>query len=194
MAETIEKNVQTTVEKKEPKEGFLGRKTFFPFFSMTPHDFFTFNPFEMMKKFSDEMDKAFTGYGFLRNFETEPTFWIPTIEVFEKEGKFFVRAELPGLKKEDVKVELVENALIIKGERKQEKEEKTEGFYRSEMQYGKFYRNIPLPEYADMEAIEAKFTNGVLEVVIPIPETVRKRREIPVEEVKVQQAQAATKG
>jgi HSP20 family protein len=195
MTTTTEKKVPTTIEKKETKEeGVLRRKPFFPFLSLTPRDFFTLSPFEMMKRFSEEMDNVFGGYGLWRgSVPIEKEVWTPAIEVFEKDNKFFVRAELPGLVKEDVKVELTDDYLIIKGERKNEKEEKGEGFYRTELSYGKFYRSVPIPEFANLEETQATFNNGVLEVSIPIPEAARKRREIPVEETKAQ-AQTAAKG
>jgi len=190
MAEIAEKKVGTTVGKKDVKKGgLLGGKTSFPFYSLTPREFFTLSPFEMMKRFSEEMDNIFGGYGLWRGYENEETkVWAPAIEVFEKDNRFFVRVELPGLSKEDVKVELTDDYLIIKGERKKEKEEKGEGFYRTELSYGQFYRSVPIPEFANLEETQAIFTNGVLEVTIPIPESLRKRREIPVEEVKAQAA------
>jgi HSP20 family protein len=137
---------------------------------------FHMNPFALMRRFTEEMDRAFTGAG------AEPDVWAPAIEVKQEGGKFLVSAELPGLKKEDVKVQVTGDALILEGERKQEKEEKREGYYRSERSYGRFYRSIPLPEGANLDKASAEFTNGVLEVAIPVPESKQKPREIPVQE------------
>jgi HSP20 family protein len=105
---------------------------------------------------------------------------MPAIEVTEREGNLVVRADLPGIKKEDVKIEMTPEALIIRGERKQEHEEKKEGYYRSERTYGQFHRSIPLPEGADLDKAKAEFKDGVLEVTVPVPETQARRREIPI--------------
>jgi HSP20 family protein len=90
--------------------------------------------------------------------------------------------ELPGLSKEDVKVELTPDGLLIQGERKEEHEEQQEGVLRSERRYGRFSRIIPLPDGADAEQAKAQFTNGVLEVTVPVPEEKARRREIPIED------------
>jgi HSP20 family protein len=88
-------------------------------------------------------------------------------------GKFRLLAELPGLKPEDVKVAVTEDAVTIEGERKYEKEEKREGFYHNERSYGRFYRSVPLPKGADAEKVSAAFNNGVLEETIPVPDANR---------------------
>lgn len=140
---------------------------------------FTVNPFTLMKQFTEEMDKIF---GPAARVTGDGAAWIPAIEVKEKEGKFFVTAELPGVKKEEVKVHIDGDTLVVEGERKQEKEEKREGYYHSERSYGKFYRSIPLPEGAKTDLTAAQFNNGVLEVTVPIPEVKAKRQDIPVVE------------
>ena len=139
---------------------------------------FNMNPFTLMRRFTEDMDRAFgtvpdTG---------EILSWSPTVEVKEVNGKFLVSAELPGLKKGDIKVQVTEDALILEGERKQEKEEKREGYYHSERSYGHFYRSIPLPEGITLDKASAEFTNGILEVSIPVAETRQKPREVPVYE------------
>jgi HSP20 family protein len=94
-------------------------------------------------------------------------------DVHEREDKFCVRVDLPGLMKEDVKVEVTHDELTIEGERKLEKSEKKEGFYRSERSYGSFLRSIPIPEYVKAENATATFKNGVLEIempTLPVPE------------------------
>ena len=107
--------------------------------------------------------------------------WSPAIEVSQREGNYNVKAELPGLEPNDVKVEIENDALVIQGERRSESEEKIGGVQRTERQYGSFYRSIPLPEGANVEQAQAKFHNGVLEVTIPTPQQQSNRRTIPVQ-------------
>lgn len=108
----------------------------------------------------------------------------PAIEVARRDGSLIVKAELPGLSKDDVKVEATGDGLLIQGERKEEHEEKQEGVLRSERRYGKFSRLIPMPEGANVEQVAARFNNGVLEVTIPIAEEKTRNRQIPIEESK----------
>jgi HSP20 family protein len=105
------------------------------------------------------------------------TSW-PRIEMFDRDGSLVVRAEMPGLSKEDVKVRVQEDTLVIEGERRSENEARREGYYETEFSYGRFSRRIPLPAGADPEQIQARFQNGVLEVVVrmSLPAT----REIPI--------------
>ncbi len=72
------------------------------------------------------------------------------------------------------------NTLVIQGERKEEHEEKKEGFYRSERSYGQFYRLIPLPDDVNLDQVRADFNNGVLEITVPVPQTQQRRNEIPI--------------
>jgi HSP20 family protein len=93
--------------------------------------------------------------------------WMPVVDVFEKEDKFVVKAELPGMKEDDINVSVVGDTLSIKGEKKTETEIKDEDYYRCERSYGSFYRSIPIPSNVDADKIEASFEDGVLEVVLP---------------------------
>jgi HSP20 family protein len=95
--------------------------------------------------------------------------WTPQVDVFEKDNRLITRIDLPGLKKEDVKVEVTDGYLAISGERKKEEEEKGEQFYRCEREYGSFYRAVPLPEGVTLENVKATFADGVLEVSVPLP-------------------------
>jgi HSP20 family protein len=113
--------------------------------------------------------------------EFYPRMWSPEIEVFERNNTFVVRVDLPGLKRENVKVETTHDELTIEGERKIEEEKKEGGFYRTERTYGKFIRTIPVPEYVKAEAAVASFENGVLEIempAIPVPEVKKRTVEI----------------
>jgi len=98
-----------------------------------------------------------------------PVEWLPQIEVLEREGQFVVRADLPGLVKDDVKVEVTDDLLTIQGDRKQEKKEEREGYCYSECSYGSFFRSISLPAGAEASKATAEFRDGVLEVAMPAP-------------------------
>jgi HSP20 family protein len=102
--------------------------------------------------------------------------WTPPMDLVEAEDHFLLRADLPGLKEEDVSIELRDNTLRISGERKAEHEQRERGWYRLERQFGKFSRALTLPEGVDPDAIEANFAHGVLEVTIPKPEEKKPRR------------------
>jgi len=95
--------------------------------------------------------------------------WNPEVETFQRGDQFVARADLPGMKKEDITVNITDEALTIEGERRQEHEHQGEGLYRSERTYGRFYRAIPLPEGAIAETAHATFNNGVLEVILQAP-------------------------
>lgn len=141
------------------------------------------SPFSLMRRFSEELDRFFANgpFGAWPAMPTLEEGWLPAIEVKQKNGTMMVKAELPGMKKEDIKVEAAPGGLVIEGERKHEAEEKKEGYFRSERSYGKFYRSIPLPEGAQIDKAKAEYVNGVLEVSVPVPVAKEERRKIPVE-------------
>ena len=93
--------------------------------------------------------------------------WMPAVDVFEKEDRFVIKAELPGMKEEDIDVSVVGDTLSIRGEKKTETEINDEDYYRCECSYGSFYRSIPLPSNVDADKIEASFEDGILEVALP---------------------------
>lgn len=139
------------------------------------------DPFTVLRQMTTELGRMFEepGWPLLRMpGAATPTPWVPRIEVLEKENRLVVRAELPGLKKEGVRVEVVDGHLAISGERKREVEEKTEQLYRSEREYGTFYREVPLPEGAGVDDIKATFADGVLEVAVPVPAPVEKKPRV----------------
>jgi HSP20 family protein len=148
-----------------------------PFFALTPGEFFSNSPFGLIRRMSDEMDRAFGQFG---GRSAGRDTWFPAIEVTEQNGQLEVHADLPGIKPEDVKVEITGDSLTIRGERKYEHEQKTGGFHRSERHYGEFYREISLPEGANTEQAKAEFRDGVLQVTVPVPEQAGQRREIPI--------------
>jgi len=95
--------------------------------------------------------------------------WYPQIEVSQRGGNLVVCADLPGIQKEDVHLEIHDDYLVLEGERRQESEENQGGVYRSERSYGRFYRTIPLPDGVNPEQVRANFKDGVLEVTVPMP-------------------------
>jgi HSP20 family protein len=102
--------------------------------------------------------------------------WVPAMDLIEKEDALVLRADLPGLDRDDVAIEVKDNVLTVAGERKAAHEEKAEGFHRVERAYGSFSRTLTLPEGIDADAVTAEFDKGVLEVRIPKPEERKPRR------------------
>ncbi|HXH05008.1 MAG TPA: Hsp20/alpha crystallin family protein [Vicinamibacterales bacterium] len=141
------------------------------------------NPFALMRRLSDEMDRVFADFFGGRPAAREAGAWAPDIEMFQRGNELVVRADLPGLSKDDVQVELTEDALVLRGERKREEKEEREGFYRSERSYGAFERVIPLPEGTIAESAKATFKNGVLEIVMQAPpKEARQGRRIEIQQ------------
>jgi HSP20 family protein len=168
---------EVPVRRERPSERSLLRRREYPRSGYSDPWEFSSSPWSMMRRFNDEMDRLFGG----EREGGETSMWSPSIDVRERDNNLIISADLPGINKDDVKVELTEEGLAIQGERKREHEEKREGYYRSERSYGNFYRVIPLPEGANAEQARAQFKDGVLEVTVPIPESARRRREIPIE-------------
>ena len=140
------------------------------------------SPFRVLQRFADEIDRMFDDVGrrwggmpALRE-RTTTDMWAPQIEVFQRENELVIRADLPGMNRNDITVDTTEDAVTIHGERRQESEEEREGVYRSERVYGSFYRAIPLPEGAITEQANATFRDGVLEITMPVPPKSKGRR------------------
>jgi HSP20 family protein len=118
--------------------------------------------------------------------------WMPAMDLLESGDHFVLRADLPGLSEEDVKIELEDSTLTISGERKSEHESDREGYHRVERAFGAFQRSLTLPKGVDPEAVTARFDRGVLEVRIPKPEQRKPRRiEIGGSEPKTLEGSAA---
>lgn len=100
--------------------------------------------------------------------------WWPRLDVFERKGRLVVKADLPGMVKENVEVAVEEGDLVLRGERKEETEVEEESFFRSERTWGKFFRRVPLTFEVDPAAVEASFKDGVLEVSLPLPKEAKK--------------------
>ena len=137
---------------------------------------FSRDPFELLRQMTAEFDRAFgaagwPGFGWpaLQTAKGEGAAWAPTIDVVQKEEQLVTRVDLPGLKKEDVKVEVTDGHLAISGERKRESEETTDRVFRREREHGIFYRAVPLPDGVTLDDVKATFADGVLEVRVPLP-------------------------
>ena len=152
------------------------------------------NPFNMLERFADEMDRVFENFGFGAVRSRQPgrggfgllsgeELWTPELEIFHRNSELVIRADLPGLTKDDVKVDVSESQVTIEGERRRQHEEEREGVYRSERSYGRFYRTIPLPEGLIADQAKATFRNGVLEIIVPAPpEQARRGRRLEISE------------
>ena len=140
------------------------------------------SPFTALQRMADEMDRMFDDFGFGRRWarpswrETAGELWAPDVEVFQKNNELTIRADLPGLKRDDLTVDITDNDVCIQGERRHEKDEEREGYYRSERGYGTFCRVIPLPEGAVSDQAKANFKDGVLEITMPVPPASKGRR------------------
>lgn len=105
--------------------------------------------------------------------------WRPVVDTYEKNNSIVVNAELPGVKKEDISIDVKNNILTISGERKHEENVNEDNFYRSERFYGKFQRSFSLPDNVDADNVDAVYKDGVLEVKIPKTEdSARKKIEV----------------
>jgi len=149
----------------------------------------TTNPFSLMQRMSEDMDRLFEQFGFGRaglglgsswasgpeisdlspSFAGLQSLWTPQIETIRRGDRLVVRADLPGVDKDDVHVAVENGVLTISGERRNERTEERAGLFRSERSYGQFFRAIPLPDGARTDECDAKFNDGVLEVSLPIP-------------------------
>jgi len=145
------------------------------------------DPFTLLRQMTSELDRLFVesmlGRSMFRSRPIPEASWFPEIDVFEKDSRLVTKIDLPGMKKDDVKVEVTDGQLVISGERKSEAEEKKEHFYRSERAYGSFYHAVPLPEGVKLEDVTATFTNGVLEVSVLLPaQPAAKTRKVDIQE------------
>jgi HSP20 family protein len=131
------------------------------------------DPLVMLRQVTAEIDRMFDQDSRWGAFATRKvaknTTWSPEIDVFEKDNRLVTKIDLPGMKKEDIKVEVVDGQLTIAGERKTEAEEKKDNFYRCEREHGSFYRAVPLPDGVSLADVKATFADGVLEVSLPLP-------------------------
>jgi HSP20 family protein len=143
-------------------------------------------PFGLLRQMTTELDRMFDDPWTFRwpalQLE-DAAVWAPKVDVFEKDNRLVTRIDLPGVKKDDLTVEVGDGQLKMFGERKNETEEKDKNFYRCEREYGSFYRAVPLPAGVKPEDVKATFENGVLEVSVPIPAAAKANgQKIPIVE------------
>jgi HSP20 family protein len=147
------------------------------------------DPFSLLRQMTSELGRAFDDPFFdvrwpsLRLPAVATSAWAPRVDVFEREGRLVTKVDLPGVKKEDVSVQVTDGQLALSGERKHETEETKDNVYRSEREYGSFYRVVPLPQGVKLEDVKATFADGVLEVSVPLPtQPESKVRKVEIQE------------
>jgi len=136
------------------------------------HESFALRPFRTLERFADEVTRLFDDFGLGRGLGRAPISgdfmtWAPRVDVLKHDDELVVRVDLPGMDKNEVKVNIAEDAITIHGERHRSQEEERDGVYRAERNYGSFYRTIALPKGAATDQAKASFKNGVLEIRMP---------------------------
>jgi HSP20 family protein len=128
------------------------------------------DPFRELEDVSDRLNRMISRPALPRTSGKETMVvadWVPSVDVSETEGEYQIKAEIPDVKKEDVKVTVEDGVLTIQGERRQEKEEKGKKYHRVECSYGSFVRSFTLPDLVDEEKVKAEFKDGVLNLKLP---------------------------
>ena len=136
------------------------------------------DPFRDLGLLQDRMNRMFDDAGRTwRNDEpAATTTWSPAVDIFETEGEIVVKAELPGMERKDITLNLERNVLTLKGERRFEKETKDENYHRIERSYGGFSRTFSIPATVDEEKIHAEYKEGVLKIVLPKKEQAKPKQ------------------
>ena len=148
-----------------------------------------YGPFAWMRQMQDQLDQAFTslwgssGSSWTPDTVFGPSDWAPALDVFQRGTDLVIRADVPGLSKDDITVDIADDQLTIRGERRHDHEEERDGVFRSERSYGSFCRVVPLPQGAIADSAKATFNNGVLEVIVQAPSfDVRHGRRVEIKE------------
>ncbi|HEV7520423.1 MAG TPA: Hsp20/alpha crystallin family protein [Candidatus Angelobacter sp.] len=154
-----------------------------PSVMMDSFDLFNMNPLSMFRRMQDEISRVFTQNNLAGQASSGDGLslaaWAPPVEVAYRDGNLVVSAELPGLSEDDVDVQIVDDILVISGEKEVAEEEDRGDVRRTEIRYGQFYRAIPLPDGVKTQEARAQFQNGVLEITIPLEQA--NVRQIPVQ-------------
>lgn len=133
-------------------------------------------PFKELDQIRREIDRLWDSF-----FERKParvegvSEWFPSLDVSETDGAYVVKVEVPGIDPKDIDISLMDHLLTIKGEKKQEKEEKEENYHLVERSYGSFTRSIRLPSQVQSDKIDATYKNGVLKITLPKTEEAKKK-------------------
>ena len=135
-------------------------------------------PFRDLERLARSLESRFPRFS--QEFEEAEKEFAPPVECYVKDGSLVVRADVPGLEPKDIEINVLENVLTIKGERKSEQEIKKENYLRREVSYGAFERRMNLPEGAMTDKVKAIFKNGVVEVTVPLAKEVGAKK-IPLE-------------
>jgi HSP20 family protein len=143
------------------------------------------DPFRDLGVLQERMNRIFedTGRGWRGDEATSTTSWSPAVDIYETESEIVVKAELPGVDKKDISLNLEKNVLTLRGERKFEKETKQENYHRIERSYGSFSRSFTIPASVDEERIRADYKDGILDIALPKKEQV-KPKQIPISDNK----------
>lgn len=133
------------------------------------------DPFRELEDMSERLNRVFSRPALRTNGKENLTVadWMPTVDISETEAEYLIKAELPEVKKEDVKVTVENGVLTLQGDRRQEKEEKGMKFHRVERSYGSFVRSFTLPESVDETSVKAEYKDGVLNLHLPKSERVK---------------------
>lgn len=137
------------------------------------------DPFRELEDMSDRLNRMFARPVVRTNGNGKETLtvadWSPTVDISETDGEYLIKAELPEVKKDDVKVTLEDGILTIQGERRREKDEKTTKYHRVERSYGSFVRSFSLPDQVDENGVKAEYKDGMLNLRIPKSEKAKPR-------------------
>ncbi len=137
------------------------------------------DPFRELEEMSDRLNRVFNRPALTRAGNGRETMtaadWSPVVDVLETEKEYVIKAELPEVKKDDVKITVQDGVLTIQGERKHESEEKGKRFHRIERSYGSFVRSFSVPDFVDEEKVAAEFKDGVLSLHLPKTEKAKPR-------------------
>ena len=154
------------------------------------------DPFALLRNMTSEFDRFFEEPHWPFRFawprglaEGNAKAWFPEIDVFERDNYLVTKVDLPGLKKENVNVEVVDGMLTISGERANEAKEEKDNYYRCERTFGTFTRTVPLPDGVALKDVKATFVDGVLEVTVPLPAKAETKKHI----VEIAEASKAAK-
>jgi len=161
--------------KTQDREGGTEKGVMAMPFELTP-----WKPSRELTTLRDEMDKIWNRFfGEWPGMEPFRTEWVPSLDVSETKNNIVVKSEVPGMDPKDIDISLVGDALTIKGEKKQEREEKDENYHRIERSYGTFSRSVRLPQDVQSDKIKANYKNGILKITLP------KSEEAKAKEIKI---------